>query len=162
MKPKMFILIVMVLVFTACNQGPEAKIYSCQEYSLSCELQKDRVLVLPIIYNSNTVDACGYRMLDLMKKNQWYMVSTKSQGLVPVDVYICLEFDYQTGCTKFTLTPTPQQLLSLLQGEDKMMKIDTTDLSPLIPGLTKAAVIVSGPNEIVYSSLAKPTLAKPK
>lgn len=158
----MFILIVMVFALAACNHSPKAKIYSCQEYSLSCELQKDRVLVLPIIYDSNIIDACGYRMSDLMNKNQWYVVSTKSHGLVPVGVYICLRLHHDLGCVESTFTPTPQQLLSSLRQDDKIIKIDTTDLSSLVPGLTKAAIIVSGPNEIVYSNLASPTLAEPK
>jgi len=42
----------------------------------------------------------------------------------------------------------------------KKIRIDTTDLSSLIPGLTKAMVVVSGPNEVIYNNLASPFLAK--
>lgn len=147
---------------TACYHKTKAKIYSCQEYSLSCELQKDRVMILPITYDSTIIDACGYKIVELMKNNQWYVVSTKSHGLVPVVAYICLRYQGDFGCVESTNTPTPQQLLPVLRKDDEKIRIDTTDLSFLIPGLTKVAIVISGPNEINYVDWANPFLAKPE
>ena len=157
MKTKMIIPIVAIFVLVSCVDEPKAKIYSCQEYSLSCEMQKDRILVQPITYDTNAIDAMGFRMAE-HPKDQWYMISTKAKVLVPVTIFICLEYMKDAGCVKSTNTPTQKQLLNELT--DKKIHVTTTNLSYLIPGLTKAAVVVTGPNEVIFNNLPSPYLAE--
>jgi hypothetical protein len=155
MKKMLIISVISFLVLVLLSAGiyaliignhPEAKNYSCQEYSSDCELQKDRVLVLPITLDSTTIDAYG----DPINKgnNQWYVISTKVRILVPVDVVVCIGGNINTG-PQYTHNPSPIQILKDGNwGSD--VRIDTIDATTLIPGLTKAAIVVCGANEVVH------------
>jgi hypothetical protein len=156
MKKLLIISVISFLILVLLSAGiymliignpPQAKDYSCQEYSSDCELQKDRVLILPITLDSTTIDAYG----DSINRgnNQWYIVSTKVHILVPVDVVVCIGGNINTG-PQYTHNPSPAQILKDVSwGSD--VRIDTIDATTLIPGLTKAAMVVCGANEVVHN-----------
>lgn len=148
--------IIAVVVFLAIIIFPEqkAKDYGCSEYSLSCELAKDRILLLPLIFDSTLVDAFGEKINLNVNLHQWYVVGKKSYVLIPTS------FPVRDGGTadypSYDNYPSIEKILLKVSG----VKIDTTDISFVIPGLTKAAVIVSGPNEIIVSSVVEASLVR--
>jgi hypothetical protein len=114
---------------------PIAKEYVCKEYSLTCELQKDRILMFPITFDSTSVDVYGYKIC-----NRWYLVSTKVRGLAPIYAEEYLANMYPN--------PTLNNLILGSMGKDNV-RIDTVDMSSFIPGLNKVVVILTGLNEVV-------------
>lgn len=131
---------VLVSVFVACEHRV-AKTYQCQEFSLSCELQKDIILILPIEFDSTLVDAYGDQLYV-----KWYVISTKARALAPIGVRVPLS-SASVEVPNYTFTPDPSQLLNYWR--DTKIRIDTADLSAMVYGLNKAAVVVSGVNEVV-------------
>ncbi|MCX6272505.1 MAG: hypothetical protein NTU44_15065 [Bacteroidetes bacterium] len=66
----------------------------------------------------------------------------------------------QNGCLESTENPTLKQLLEKLKQENEKVRIDIADLSALIPGLTKAAIVISGPTEMTYCSIGSACMAE--
>ncbi len=135
------IVLAFISVFVACDHRV-AKTYQCQEFSLSCELKKDRILVMPISFDTTLVDAYGDQ---LHASNQWYVISTKARALAPIRVRVSLPGG-SVEAPLYTFTPDPSQLLNYWR--DTKIRIDTADLSAMVYGLNKAVIVVSGVNEV--------------
>ncbi len=145
-KTALTIFVVIVgLVLLAINGEPVAKVYSCQQFSTECELEKDQIAILPIEFDAKLLDPYGHSIDK--SKNQWYVVNKKVRILVPTSFNICLQFG-SNGCMSDTDYPSPAQIMSHYS---KTLKVDTVDVSAFIPGVTKAAIIVSGPNEVCFA-----------
>ncbi|MCC6323481.1 hypothetical protein IT400_01675 [Candidatus Nomurabacteria bacterium] len=146
--PRGFILTVVVvfgtivgLSFVLSFYQPVAKNYACKKYSVECELEKDRIVFIPIEYDSTLTDALGFQIN--REKFQWYVASTKVKQIIPTTFSIQVGGDFNTGPV-YEDFPSPQQVI-----EHSEAKIDTVDISNVIPGVTKAAVLVSGPHEFI-------------
>lgn len=116
------------------NKEETAKIYSCSEYSVDCELQKDNILVKPVKFDKNLVDAYG----DPIDSTRWYINNIHTKILAPV-------------CN--------HQKFNGSGGGDEVEYDDTTyykgtkpelinHIILRIPGLEKAVIILTGSNEI--------------
>ena len=129
-----------------CEETPTAKKYPCAEYSVKCELQKNEIIVLPLACDSNVLDAFG--MPIVCDKNRWYLINSKVKVMVPVNFQIQTGGDVNSGPI-FTYTPSTTEVMNFYSNHS--IEIDQANLSSLVPGLIKAEVVVSGPNEMVYS-----------
>lgn len=116
------------------NKKEPAKVYSCSEYSVDCELQKDNILIKPVKFDKNLVDAYG----DLIDSTRWYINNIHTKILAPV-------------CN--------HQTFNASGGGDEVEYDDTTHYKGIkpelinhiilrIPGLEKAVIILTGSNEI--------------
>lgn len=148
------VLIVVGIVFlvVALFPEPKAKDYGCSEYSLECELEKDYIVLLPLTYDSTLVDVFGKKIDTSI--HQWYVLGKKSHVLVPTIFSV-----YEGGtvdCPIHDNYPSVEKILQKING----VKIDTTDISFFVPGLTSCAVVVSGPNEIVVFSNTQASLVR--
>lgn len=156
----------MLLMITACTKLPPAKDYTCKAWSTECELQKDRILIQPISFDSTTItDAYAYPVL--IDSMHWYIVNTKAGVLAPINVQVTLHCRHTSSgpdCDR-TNHPTIQQLIEKgWDGYEGNYKVDQISLSGIVPGIKDAHIIVTGPNEILAmssnASLTKPELAK--
>ncbi len=145
MKKIHLIIFYATLCFLVACSKPKAKNYACKNYSLDCELEKDRIIILPINFNPTIVDAFNDKINT--SYHQWYLISTKLKILVPINITTCVGGNINTG-PDYSDNPSPLQIMKDW-GRNKV-RLDTTDLSLIIPGLTKAVVIISGPNEMVH------------
>ncbi len=134
MKIQFLVIISALFLLLACGKGTPAKQYECTMYSAECELQKENILFFPITYDTNIVDVYGR---EISRNYQWYFSNKKSCTSVPIFV---------GGMQKM---PTPSVLLQDWNAGGKTFRIDTIDISSRIPGVTKAAILLSGPNEII-------------
>jgi hypothetical protein len=165
---KKFIGICALLLMVGCKEIPPAKDYSCKEWSVECELQKDRILIQPITLDSFPIsDAYAYPVL--IDSTYWYIVNTQLGILAPVKIRVILECHSTSNgysCSE-THHPTVTELTKKGWGgnKDKIdFKVEEVSLLGIVPGVNKAYLIIMGPNEVFVSSqeafIAKPKLAK--
>ncbi|MEI7810456.1 MAG: hypothetical protein WCI41_02785 [bacterium] len=154
MKKILFIQIVAVILMTSCD--PPAKNYSCKEYSPSCELNKDLIMFLPLSpVDTSIVDVFGEKINTI--KNQWYMTSTKSHTLFPVNAHVYTGSD-MNGTPSYEDFPSP----TFLANNNKKVKVDTLDISNIVKGIHKVALVISGPNEIKCAGFMEAHVLYPK
>lgn len=114
------------------NKKEPAKVYSCLEYSIDCELLKDNILIKPIKFTKEMVDAYG----NPIDSTEWYINNIHTSILAPV----CKRTRFEAaGPVEYddTLYPwkgTKPLLVDIPVGR--------------IPGLEKAVIILTGSNEI--------------
>lgn len=147
----LFILCVITCTVMACVNEHKAKVYQCSEYSVGCELMKDNILVLPVIFDPKTIDVYGNSITG-RSNCQWYTIVRKTKLMIPVSFHVCTGYQYigdGMSMPIYSECPTAQQINNCVNEWKKMVRADSTDLSMIVPGLTKAIVVVSGPNEIL-------------
>lgn len=127
------------------SNRPIAKVYACQNFSAECELEKDQIAILPIEFDKKILDPYG-NLIDT-SINQWYLVNKMAKILIPTNFYMCLKSG-RDGCVEATDHPSPEEIVAHYTN---ILKVDTVDVSAFIPGVKKAVIIVSGPNEVQFT-----------
>lgn len=148
---KLIFLIFCSCLFIGCQNPPEAKNYACKEFSVSCEIEKDFLLVQPVVFDEKTIDVFGNPIAG-RSDCQWYIISRKTKLMIPTYFRVCIGHNYVRDVgyePYFSDCPTAQQINDCKDEWRNMVRADSTDLSLIIPGLTKVIVVVSGPNEIL-------------
>ena len=143
---KLLVLALISTVIVSC-QTKKAKDYACKEFSTECELQKDQVLIMPIVCDTTAMDVFGEPVV--VGKNQWYLMSTKVRVPIPVEVPVPTRYISVDAGYDYDRNPSPLLLLENWGTEN--CKIDTIDLK-FVHGIGKVVIVVSGVNEIAASS----------
>ncbi len=105
---------------------------------LTQELRKDRLLLKPITFNASTIDAYGEKI----SKDKWYIIDRKAKILAPV--YATVHVLDSNGQMIEFKSPLPFQILKTWG----KIRIDTMDISKIIPEMSTAAVVLTGSNKI--------------
>lgn len=149
MKNKFFIYIAGIFLVSCHRQDrsccdPAANLpQNTFSKEVSFELKKDMILVYPIIHPDSTLyDAYGYKIKYFFP--QWYMVSMRARVPAPVNVHVWNGIDSETDY------PTPDQLINAWS--NRGVTVDTVDLSGFVPGLHKAALLITNEYEATMST----------
>lgn len=140
-------LLFLLFITIGCYDSRTAKDYSCNSYSLACELKKDYIIVQPIKFSSELLDAYGEQLY----LDAWYANFIGSNSLVPIDRRSTLTVN---GGSKYY----EYSDVDFFNG----IKTDTLDLELRIRGLKKALLIMSGENEFRVNRSHTADLLKPK
>lgn len=116
------------------SKEESAKVYSCSQYSNDCELQKDNILIKPIKFNKNLVDAYG----NVIDSAEWYINNIHTKILVPV----CKRQKFQGGGAGEEVDYTDT---GYFRGTKPQL---INNIALRVPGLEKAVIILTGSNEI--------------
>lgn len=128
----LLILSLIIVGLTSCNNDT-AKQYTCQEYSIDCELKKDNYLLFPLEASSDITDVYGE---PIKVNSHWYFVNSKHKVLVPA------------GINK---TNSPYPTVEAFQEIfGSRVKIDTFNISGL-----KALIVLTGSGEIKKGNCLK-------
>ncbi len=119
-------------LLVSCEEK-HAKVYSCSEYSIECELQKDNILVKPVNFEKNLMDVYG----NAVDSGNYYVNNIHSNGLAPVE--------RQTRGDDFNGSGYYVEYTNTKYFPDT--KSDTVNLSLRVHGLSKAIIILTGLGE---------------
>lgn len=152
---KLFLLLICVFLLVGCFNPPEAKDYVCKEFSVSCEMEKDFLLAQPVIFDKTIIDVYGNSIVG-KSECQWYIISHKTKLMIPVSFRVCTGYSYikEVGYVPdYSDCPTTKQINNCKDEWRDMVRADSTNLSSIIPGLTKVIIVLSGPNEIITEKI---------
>jgi hypothetical protein len=159
---RLVLLIVCIFSLIGCQNSPEAKDYACKEFSVNCEIEKDFLLIQPVVFDEKTIDVYGNQIVG-RSDCKWYIICRNTKLMIPVNFSVCTGYERigDAYSPVYSECPTPVLINNCKDKWAGMVRSDSTDLSSIIPGLKKAIVVVSGPNEILVTGMW-PTLALAK